>query len=111
MVLIFEPIIIDVKITSKIGTMDTENKNLRRLSLQFNTGFFESKIRNTETKNGIKIPICLSIKIIGCLMWSRKDAVSPVRFKPYSIVIKSFWVNQYKCGLIRIKNINPGTRY
>ena len=68
MVLIFEPIITDVKITSKMGTKDTENKNLKRLSFQFKTGFFEFKIKNKETKNGIKIQICLKVKIIGCLM-------------------------------------------
>ncbi len=90
MVLIFAPVITDVINIKAIGKIFINNKNKNFLSFKLilNLIFFNNKY--IKKKNGISIPICLSKKINGNFIWSRKIVLSkPVLFKPYKIVIKS----------------------
>ena len=83
MVLILEPVKIDVKKINIIGKKLTKIKNINFLSfgLILNFIFFvKNKIKNI---NGDNIPICFIKKIIGYLIWSITSELSkPVLANP-----------------------------
>tara|TARA_Y100000591_G_C21392477_1_gene478825 strand:+ start:382 stop:588 length:207 start_codon:yes stop_codon:yes gene_type:complete len=68
MVLIFDPIIKDVKIIKIIGKILIENKKSKFLSLKFNLNLIFLTINQDNIKKGISIPNCFNKKIIGNLM-------------------------------------------
>ena len=65
MVLIFDPKIKDVKIIKIIGIKFIENKNNNILSLKLILNLIFLISSQIKKKNGIKIPICFNIKVIG----------------------------------------------
>ena len=95
-----------------IGKIFINKRKINFLSLRLNLNlifFANNKIKNTK---GINIPNCLIAKIIGNFIWSIIfDCSKLVLWRPYLIVINSFWFSQIKCGTKIIKKISNIIKY
>ena len=69
MVLIFDPVTIDVINISTIGARLIKVKKSIFLSLKLILNLYLLINREQRIKNGIKIPICLTINISGLIKW------------------------------------------
>ena len=68
MVLIFDPVINDVKNIKTIGKILIANKNSNFLSLKFKFNLIFLTNNQISIKKGIKIPTCFNKKINGNLI-------------------------------------------
>ena len=68
MVLIFDPIINDVKNIKTIGKILIANKNSNFFSLNFKLILIFLTHNQDNIKNGISIPTCLNKKVVGNLI-------------------------------------------
>ena len=83
MVLIFDPVTIDVINISTIGARLIKVKKSIFLSLKLILNLYLLINREQRIKNGIKIPICFTINISGLIKWfSISKPEAPVLANP-----------------------------
>ena len=112
MVLIFAPVINDVRNIKIIGIKLINIRNINFLSFIFSLNFIFLVSNQIKKKKGTSIPICFDKNNNGLRMWSKiPEPSNPVRFNPYVIVIKSLLKSQIKWGTNKTKKTSIVIKY